>query len=178
MTMAAAACGLSGAALMASGSPRIGLLAFLTGRLLDGLDGAIARHSRPTDRGAYLDIVLDFMVYAAVPLAFAYADPGANALAAATLLASFIANAVAFLAFALLSERRQRVAPDHSDANKSFHFLAGLAEGTETIVAVVMFCLFPILFPPLAFAFAALCAVSAVARTVEAWRRLSQPPSP
>jgi hypothetical protein len=35
----------------------------------------VARLTTPTDRGAFLDITLDFLFYASVPLAFALADP-------------------------------------------------------------------------------------------------------
>ncbi len=60
-----------------------GLFFIAASRLADGLDGELARVTAPTDRGAFLDITLDFLFYASVPLAFAWADPAANALAAA-----------------------------------------------------------------------------------------------
>jgi phosphatidylglycerophosphate synthase len=56
-----------------------GLALLLASRLMDGLDGAVARLTAPTDRGAFLDITLDFLFYASIPLAFALADPAANA---------------------------------------------------------------------------------------------------
>lgn len=61
--------------------------AIFLSRLCDALDGAVARQGQPTDAGGFLDITLDFLFYASIPLAFAVADPGANALAAAVLLA-------------------------------------------------------------------------------------------
>ena len=64
------------------------LILILLNRLADGLDGAVARHSRLTDFGGYLDIVSDFVFYAAVPMGFAIADPAANAVPAAVLLVS------------------------------------------------------------------------------------------
>ena len=51
-------------------------------RLFDGLDGAVARASTKTDRGGFLDIVLDFAFYGAIPLGFVLADPAGNAVAA------------------------------------------------------------------------------------------------
>ena len=51
------------------------LLLFILNRLFDGLDGAVARATRRTDRGGFLDIVFDFAVYGAVPLAFALREP-------------------------------------------------------------------------------------------------------
>ncbi|MFM6999566.1 MAG: CDP-alcohol phosphatidyltransferase family protein [Limnohabitans sp.] len=75
----------------------------LASRLLDGLDGSVARLTQPTDAGGFLDIALDFVFYAAIPLAFAVAQPATNALPAA-LLASFIGTGSSFLAFAALAE--------------------------------------------------------------------------
>jgi phosphatidylglycerophosphate synthase len=37
------------------------LALLLLSRLADGLDGAVARLTAPTDRGAFLDIALDFI---------------------------------------------------------------------------------------------------------------------
>ncbi len=81
----------------------LGLALLLASRLADGLDGAVARLTQPTDRGAFLDITLDFLFYASIPLAFAIADPAANALPAAVLLAAFIGTGSSFLAFAVLA---------------------------------------------------------------------------
>ena len=60
-----------------------GLVLLLASRLLDGLDGSVARLTQPTDAGGFLDIALDFLFYAAIPLAFAVANPATNALPAA-----------------------------------------------------------------------------------------------
>ena len=171
ITMAGCAFGLAGAALIASGAVNSGLVFFLIGRALDGLDGTVARLAGPTDRGGFLDITLDFWVYAAIPLAFAILDPAANALATAFLLASFLANAVAFFAFALLTAGRDPVSRGGKD--KAFIYLAGLAEGPETILAFVCFCLWPAAFPVLASLFAGVCLVSAAGRIVMGWRALS-----
>jgi phosphatidylglycerophosphate synthase len=81
-----------------------GLALLLASRLLDGLDGSVARLTQPTDAGGFLDIALDFVFYAAIPLAFAVANPATNALPAAALLASFIGTGSSFLAFAALAE--------------------------------------------------------------------------
>jgi phosphatidylglycerophosphate synthase len=164
MTVAAALLGLGGATAIALSAPLAGLVLILAGRIGDGLDGAIARATGgPTDRGGYLDIVLDFAVYATVPLAFAVADPR-NALPAAALLASFLVNGAAFLAFAAFAERRKLTT--EAQGRKSFYYLAGLMEGGETILFFALFCLLPDWFPPLALTMAALCLVSAVARII------------
>ncbi len=53
----------------------LALFLILANRGLDGLDGAVARIQGPTDRGAYLDIALDMVFYALIPLGFAVQAP-------------------------------------------------------------------------------------------------------
>lgn len=170
MTIGGFLFGLLAACAIAIGRLDAALLLIGLNRIADGLDGAIARATEKTDRGGFLDIVLDFGFYAAVPLAFAVLDPAANALAAAFLLAAFLLNGAAFLAFALMAERRGMVTT--AQGEKSLYYLAGLAEGAETILVFVAFCLVPTYFPLMALAFAGLCSVSAVARVGLAWRLL------
>ena len=118
--------GITAAAAISFGASGVGLAFFLLGRLADALDGAVARLSTPTDRGGYVDIVADFAIYAAIPLAFAFADPAANALAAATLLASFIASGITFLAFAVFAAKRNMTTS--AQGPKSIYYLAGIAK--------------------------------------------------
>jgi len=142
----------------------------LASRVADGLDGALARATLPTDRGAFLDITLDFVFYASIPLAFAVADPAANALAAATLLAAFVGTGSSFLAFAALAGKRGLKSIVHP--NKGLYYLGGLTEATETLTCFALMCLFPAWFAPLAFGFAVLCALTIVTRLVQGWRAL------
>ena len=146
-----------------------GLALLMLSRLMDGLDGAVARATRPTDRGGFLDITLDFLFYAAIPLAFAIADPAANALPAAVLLAAFIGTGSSFLAFAIVAEKRRLQSVAFPD--KSFYFLGGLTEATETIAAFAAMCLWPGHFALIAYAFAALCAITIALRIVWGWQR-------
>lgn len=166
VTLAACAIGLAAAAAIASGHLWLGLALILISRLGDGLDGAVAKVHGKTDFGGYLDIVLDFVFYGAIPLAFVILDPLTNGIAGATLIAVFYANGASFLAYAILAEKHGLA----SDARgpKSLFFTTGLAEATETIAIFVGFCLFPIWFPVLAFAFAALTAYTALSRIVMA----------
>jgi phosphatidylglycerophosphate synthase len=146
-----------------------GLVLLLLSRLLDGLDGAVARLTQPTDRGGFLDITLDFLFYAAIPLAFAVAAPAQNALPAAVLLASFMGTASSFLAFAIVAAKRELASTEFPD--KSFYFLGGLTEATETIAAFVAMCLWPQWFAPIAYGFAALCAITTALRIGWGWQR-------
>jgi phosphatidylglycerophosphate synthase len=145
-----------------------GLAFILLSRLCDGLDGAVARATRPTDFGGYLDIVLDFAFYGMIPLAFALAQPQENALAAGVLMLSFYVNGASFLAFAVLAEKRGLAA--HQRGSKSFLFSTGLAEAGETLAVFAAMCLFPGWFPALAFAFAAIVAYTTLSRMLLARR--------
>lgn len=99
------AIGMLALPLLAFGCYQWALAAILLNRLLDGLDGAVARETGITDCGGFLDITLDFIFYAAVVLGFALAAP-ANALPAATLLFAFMGTGSSFLAFAIMAGKR------------------------------------------------------------------------
>jgi phosphatidylglycerophosphate synthase len=124
--------------------------------------------TQPTDRGAYLDIVLDFLFYAAIPLAFAISNPVERALPAAVLLAAFIGTGSSFLAHAVFAERRGQ----RSDAypRKGIFYLGGLTEATETLICFALMCVLPAWFSLWAYGFAALCAVTIVTRLWAGWR--------
>ncbi|BCH35218.1 membrane protein [Mesorhizobium sp. L-8-10] len=164
ITVVACLVGLAAAAAIASGLFVSGLLLLLLSRLGDGLDGAVAKRRGKTDLGGYLDIVLDFVFYGAVPLGFALADPAANALAASGLLFSFYVNGSSFLAYAVMAEKRKMTS--EARGPKSLFFTTGLAEATETILVFALCCLFPSWFAWFAWAFAALTLYTALSRIV------------
>lgn len=153
---------------LAAGWFQVALVAIAANRIMDGLDGAVARLTRPTDRGAFLDVALDFVFYALIPLGFALADPAANALPAATLIAAFVGTGSSFLAFAAIAGRRGP--PPTGDPVKGVYYLGGLTEGAETIAAFVAACLFPTAFPVIACLFAAACALTTLNRWARGWR--------
>ncbi len=167
--------GMAAAVAIAHQAWAWGLGLLLASRWLDGLDGALARLTRPTDAGGFLDIALDFLFYAAIPLAFAVADPVANALPAAVLLASFVGTGSSFLAFAVLAEKRQL--SDTAMPGKSFYFLGGLTEATETLAVFVAMCWWPQHFAILAYGFSVLCAITTVLRVVWGYQKLKALPS-
>ena len=168
LTFTGLAVGWAAAGAIALQAYWIGAALILASRLCDGLDGAVARATTPTDRGGFLDISLDFLFYPAIPLAFAFADPAANALAAAVLLAAFVGTGTCFLAFATIAAKRGLISVDYPD--KSFYFLGGLTEATETLVFFVAMCLWPQHFATLALIFAAMCAVTIVSRIFWGWQ--------
>ena len=151
----------------------LALSVILINRVLDGLDGALARHQgTSSSAGGYLDISLDFLFYAAVPLGFALANPEQNALPAAVLLAAFIGTGSSFLAFAIPAEKFQLAKPQF--AYKSFYYLNGLTEGTETILIFVAFCIWPEHFGWLAYGFAAACGITIITRIYGGYSTLKQ----
>jgi phosphatidylglycerophosphate synthase len=168
ITVAGFSLGIFAAISIANGAYLVGAIAIFSSRLLDALDGAVARMTRATDQGGFLDIALDFLFYASIPLAFAVADPLNNALPAAVLLAAFIGTATSFLAFAAIAAKRGMSSLDYPD--KSFYFLGGLTEATETLAFFAAMCLWPEHFAPLAYVFAALCAVTVATRLWWGWR--------
>lgn len=167
--------GLLAALLIALGHTGWAVAPLLINRLLDGLDGAVARTTTPSARGAFLDITLDFLFYAAVPLSFALQDPASNALAAAVLLAAFIGTGSSFLAFAIMAEKRHEKSTAYP--SKSFYYLGGLTEGFETVLCFLAMCLWPGYFAGIAYAFAGLCLVTIITRIIAGWERFGRPPS-
>ncbi|TFL19522.1 CDP-alcohol phosphatidyltransferase family protein [Jannaschia formosa] len=165
VTLTGLALGLAAAVLIALGAPGWALLPLLASRLADGLDGAVARATRRTDYGGYLDIWSDFLFYGAIPFAFAVMAPE-NALPAAFLLLSFYVNGTSFLGFATMAEKRGL--ETSAQGAKSLYYSAGLLEGTETIAFFVLLCLLPGWFAPLAWAFGILCFYTATARVLAA----------
>jgi phosphatidylglycerophosphate synthase len=164
ITMFGFAVGVAAAIFISQRFYLTGFALILLSRLLDALDGAVARMNQPSDQGGFLDISFDFLFYASVPLAFAWADSTNNALASATLLAAFLGTSTSFLAFAVLAQKRQLKSTAYP--NKSFYFLGGLTEATETLIAFCAMCLFPNWFTHIAFIFAGLCAVTTVTRMI------------
>ncbi|MBX7484070.1 CDP-alcohol phosphatidyltransferase family protein [Qipengyuania qiaonensis] len=162
LTFAGLALGLGGAFAIAFGQLAAGLVLVLLNRLLDGLDGAVARANGPTLLGGYFDIVADFAFYVSIPVAFGFLDP-ANTQAALVLVASFVLTGVSFLAFAVIAAERGEKTAAHG--KKTFFYSTGLAEGGETIAVFIAFALFPASFVPIAYGYAALCVLTVFQRS-------------
>jgi phosphatidylglycerophosphate synthase len=167
LTFTGLALGLGGAGAIAFGHLGWGLALILANRVLDGLDGAVARVRGPSDLGGYFDIVADFAFYVSVPLAFGLMSP-ANTLPALVLVASFVLTGVSFLAFAVIAAKRGASTEAHG--KKSFFYSTGLAEGTETIAVFIAMCLFPAWFAAIAYAYAGLCSLTVFQRSAMAAR--------
>jgi phosphatidylglycerophosphate synthase len=173
VTLAGLLPGLGAALAIAQGQYLAGLALILLNRLADGLDGAVARARGPSDFGGYLDIITDFIFYTAVPLGFAFAAP-ANLVPALLLVASFTLTGVSFLAFAAIAGKRGEETSAHG--RKSFFYSTGLAEGGETIACFIAMCLWPQSFPAIALAYAGLCVLTVVQRSMLARRQFTRQP--
>lgn len=171
ITWAGFGIGLLGVGALTLQAYGLALICLLLNRLGDGLDGEIARQTRPTDRGAFLDIALDFLFYALFPLGFALGNPTDFALPAAVLIASFVGTGSSFLAFSVIADRRGLSARDYP--TKGIYYLGGLTEGAETIAIFAVMCLAPTWFPVLAYGFAAACFVTTGTRWLAGWRMFS-----
>ncbi|GAC1647400.1 MAG: CDP-alcohol phosphatidyltransferase family protein [Gemmatimonadaceae bacterium] len=140
VTLAAFVVGIGSAILVARGAYRSALALWLLNRVLDGLDGSLARmQGSSTDLGGYVDIVLDFVVYAALPIAFVIAAPRLPlALATLVLLSSFYVNAASWMYLAAILERRDLGARARGELT-SITMPEGVIGGTETIMIYVLF---------------------------------------
>ena len=140
------ACGTGIASALAVMGGRLGLALglWLVNRVLDGLDGTQARvHGRESHFGAYLDIVLDFIVYAAIPAAIVAAGRSYDlALAGVLLLGSFYVNAASWIYLAAVLEMRREGAAARGETT-TITMPPGIVAGTETIVFYTLFFLLP-----------------------------------
>ncbi len=162
VTLAGLVLGLLAAVMIALGAPGLALIPLLASRLADGLDGAVARATRKTDFGGYLDIAADFLFYGAIPLGFVLADPVVNGAAGAFLLTAFYFNGTSFLGYAILAEKHGH--KTDAQGQKSLYYSNGILEGTETIIFFILLCLLPHHFALMSWVFGALCFATATLR--------------
>jgi phosphatidylglycerophosphate synthase len=158
ITVLALLVGLAGAYATAQRAYGLALGLWWVNRLLDGFDGTLARVAgTATDFGGYLDLVLDFVVYAAIPIGLAIASPDPRApLAAVLLLGSFYVNAATWMALT--------ATPDRSPP--------GLIAGAETVVFYSLFLILPGQVVLLFWVMTVLVALTALQRIVWAVRHL------
>lgn len=165
--------GLACAVTAAGGAWTAALALWLASRVADGLDGPLARRraqrsgQEPSAAGGFLDIAADFTVYGATVVGVGLGTQGALWPFLAVLFAYYV-NGTAFLAFSSLAERSGR----RLDDGRSLSFIAGLAEGTETIVVHAAWMVFPQHAGPLAAGWAAVVGIGAAHRIWLGYRLL------
>lgn len=147
-------------------------LAFwLINRILDGLDGLIARlHNGQSDFGGYVDILTDYVIYASLPIGLvAGAASNEHYLALAFLLASFYVNSASWMYLSAILEKR---AAHSAGTQTTIVMPAGIIGGFETIIAYEIFLLFPGHITLLFSIFAALVFITTLQRLIWAKHNL------
>jgi len=143
----------------------LGLALWVLNRVLDGLDGTIARmFDKQTDFGAYIDILVDYGIYATVPVALAFSQRSqAVWMALIFMLAVFYVNSASWMFLSSILEKRNRGANAH-DEMTTVTMPAGIVEGTETVIFYGLFFLLPGLLQWLFLVFGLLTLVTVVQR--------------
>ena len=156
--------GFSSFMFLSLGMLYIALIFFLLNRFFDGLDGALARLTKPSDLGGFYDIISDFFIYALLPLGFIFFEND-NFLSMSLLLTSFIGTCSTFLTTAWIFEKNKIQIDQLS--KKSFYYSEGLIEGTETIFLFILMFIFYEVASFIAWIFALLCFITAIVRVVK-----------
>lgn len=120
----------------------IGFGLWFLNRVFDGLDGTVARtRGAQSDFGGYLDIVIDFVVYAAIPVGLALGRPSEPViLSLIFLLSTYYVNAASWMYLAAILEKRNL---SRGDKLTTITMPTGLIGGTETILFYTVFIFFP-----------------------------------
>ena len=149
------------------GSVALAISLWLIGRVLDGLDGAVARSTgRQSDLGGLLDFLFDTVGYALIPLGIAAGvDDRVTWIATAVVLGSFYLNAVSLGHVAAVLEKRGTAAPPHARITSTV-LPRGLVEGTETIVFFTL----ALAFPAIAWTVWMVMAIAVVVTVIERTR--------
>ena len=148
-----------------------GLAFWLINRALDGLDGLLARlHHKQDDFGGYLDILLDFVAYAAIPLGFGLAAASQSIyLALAGLLSIYYLNTASWMYLAAILEKRAAHDPEIAT---TIVMPAGLVGGFETVVFYSLFFLLPQYLLLFFIVFSALIFITVIQRLIWAKKNL------
>lgn len=173
VTLASGVLGLVCAYLVSVGETRAALWAWAGNRVLDGLDGVIARRfGKATAFGGYLDILVDFTVYAAVPCGIAAHRNDTDVFFALSLLLStYFVNAASLFHLSALLERRAQGAAANRELT-SVTMPPALIEGTETAVLYFAFIALPHHASTVFVLFAAAVALTTAQRLLWAYRHL------
>ncbi len=169
VTWAAFALSIPAAYLVAIGQGWAGLALWLTSRLLDGLDGLVARSGQSASSyGGYLDITLDMAAYSAMAVGFglAYAE---HALLFYLILMGYVLCGTTVLALSSILEREKAQLPDN---DRTLQLTPGFAEAGETTIAYVLFTLLPGQIEWFAWVWIAVLGATVVQRTMLARRLL------
>ena len=169
ITVVAFAMTLPAAWLVATGQAWAGLGVWLASRILDGLDGVVARQGDTASAfGGYLDITLDMAGYSAMAVGFALAHPDLH-LAFLLILVGYVLCGTSVLALSSILEAKRAQLPGN---DRSLQLKPGYAEAGETSIMYGLWVLLPSHVQWLAWAWVAVLAATVIERTVLARRLL------
>jgi phosphatidylglycerophosphate synthase len=181
------------AAVAGGGGQMLSITLWVLNRTVDGLDGSVARLTRTSsDFGAYLDILCDFVIYAALPIALTLpsvwpslwsSSPSSSSvsdgntslvLSVAVLQACYFVNAASLFCLSSILEKRSIGAKARKELT-TVAMPAGLIEGGETVLFYTAFLLSshrPDWLEFLFYLFAFLVAITSAQRLVWAYQTL------
>jgi len=162
--------GLAAAVAAAFTQPYLALSLWIVNRIIDGLDGELARATQTqSDLGGYLDLMVDLTIYAAIPVGLTIAQVSfGNWLALAVLLSVFYINAGSWMLLSALLEKRKQGATANAERT-SITMPTGIIEGTETVIFYSLFLIFPNYLSILFWALSVLVVLTIIQRLL--WAR-------
>ncbi len=157
------------------GAPMIGLGLWAVNRVLDGLDGTVARlYGKQSDFGAYVDILGDFVVYTAIPFGLAMVTGGQTVLLSLIfLLGTFYVNCASWMYLSALLEKRKQGGQTRHEMT-SVTMPTGLIEGSETLILYTLFFVLPNALPVLYVLMGTLTLIGVIQRVAWAERHLNE----
>ncbi|MEA3336297.1 MAG: CDP-alcohol phosphatidyltransferase family protein [Chloroflexota bacterium] len=176
ITVMAMVVGLAAAGLAAGQMYLWALFLWLVSRILDGMDGLVARlRNQQSDFGGYLDMVTDSVVYAAVPIGLFLGNPTLElGISLAFLLGSFYVNLASWMYLSAILEKRNLGANTRGELT-TVTMPAGLVGGAETILFYCAFFIWPGALLWLFLAMAALVVLGTLQRVWWANKNLPGP---
>lgn len=166
--------GVFAAVTAAMGLYPVALALWFVNRILDGLDGTIARlNNKQSDMGGYVDILFDYVVYALIPLSIVYSQPSDFGwLALSILFVVYYVNTASWMYLSSILEKRMAGATLRGEKT-SVTMPGGLVGGTETIIVYTLFLLIPWAHPYLFLVFAGMIFFTIVQRLIWAGKNLN-----
>lgn len=169
VTVAGFVISLGAAAAVAGGLVAVGMALWLASRLLDALDGAVARiRGSGTPFGGFLDITLDMASYSLMAVGFAVRQPEQWLL----WLLVLVGYLLCITTVAVLSSLLERARVAVGDNDRSLQFTAGFAEAGETTVVYLVVAMAPQWATPVLIGWVIVLAATVVQRVLLARRLL------
>jgi len=159
-------CGIIAIIMISVGKYNLAVIFVCLNRLFDGFDGAVARNTHLSDFGGFLDILCDFIIYSGIVFAFGIANQN-HLFYSSFLVFSFIGPITTFLAYANIAAKKK--VKTARCGKKSFYYLGGICEGTETAVILILICVFPNIFNKVCIIYGTLCWLTTLERVYMAW---------